>query len=496
MRCRVALGFLLALAPSPPGWTEELNVEGTISSYLARDLDGDGYLEILASYAEGGQRTLGVFRGGKSFAKQPDARYPVDPQAVAYTLADLGPDPGLELVLLSRSSVVAGSFARAGQDPGAGAREYQKLVDLDGFLAAPSRSAFPAWLARKKLDLDGDGRDDVVLPERSRLRILLGAPADAPPGSPFRSAIALPVAFYGLNDSREERLGKVVEDFAEEDKTPPPILEGANAFPYPLFVDFDGDGRLDVVVKQPGQVLEIFLQREPGKWDLEPSHHLSIPWAKKSSALELVDLNGDRKLDLVQVELALKDLATEIRVFIQSPGQPDLGFTEARQALRVQGFFRRPTLEDVNGDGRVDLSASPYRVDLLEKARSSLVEEVEMTHEVFLGTGDPPFERRPSYLERFLLRTSDLEEGKVGQPILAGRDFTGDGKPDLLFIDGGQSLRLYRQVSSSPLKFEESRAFAERVGDPDNVASRQLDPSPGEEVILQFKRRLEIRRGS
>lgn len=485
------LGALLALTAALC-CADDLNVEGELKSFVARDQDKDGLSELWVAYFSSGQRFLGLFRGQKTYSKAPDRVLPIDEQAILYSLGDYDSAPGLDLLLLSRSHGVLCPLA-----PGDAGGGYRKVVDTDLFFTVPSRHLAPQWLSKNRLDIDQDGVDDLVLPERTRLRILFGAPkkddANAS-GSPWRSTVDLPVTYYPLYDSREERVSKVIEDFAEEDKSPLPIYDGASAYPYPVFRDFDGDGQLDLILKLPGPRLEVFRQSQPGVFSQSPNLKLEIRWAKDSSGLEWTDLNGDRKLDLVSTELLLKDLTTEVKVFIQDDSRADHGFVEPRQALRVEGFFRRPVLADVNGDTRLDLCVSPYRVDLLEKLNQRVVEEMELSHKVFLGTRETPFERRPSFQERFLVKTQELDSTSTRPPILAGHDLTGDGRADLLLVDGGRSLRLYRSVSERPLKFEEVKAFANKVDDPIDVEALSLDNEPGDEIVLRFERRLQILR--
>ena len=207
-------------------------------------------------------------------------------------------------------------------------------------------------------------------------------------------------------------------------------------------------------------------------------------------------MNGDHLLDAVLCHVLLKDLATEVKVYRQSPGKKGCGFLEPAQELRIQGFFRRPDLADVNGDGRLDALVSTYRVDLLERVKKSSVDELEITHEVFLGSPETPFERRPSFQRKFLLRTQELSGGQARPFLYAGHDLTGDGRPDLLFVDNGHLLRLFRGIAGTMPRFEEDTAFSERVEDPKGVEIVDLDGSGGEEVILRYPRRLQIYRGA
>jgi len=493
-RAAVLAGGLLLALPGGAFPAETLDVPGRITSILARDADGDGLQELWVSYHVTGQRFIGLFRGAQAYSRSPERVLPLDAQAILFSVGDHDAAPGLELVLISRSSGVLYPLDAAER-----ARGIQKLFSADLFFSMPERAEAPSWLSRSKLDLDGDGVDDFVIPEKRQLRILFGSRETAgqasPPEARWRKEVVLPVSYYLLTDSDEERIQHAVEDFLEEDKTPAPYLEATGAFPFPAIVDFDGDGLLDVVVKQTGRRLEVFRQASPGEFAAKPHLSIDIPWANDATSLEFADLDGDRKLDAVTSRLLLKDLATETRIFIQDPAAAGSGFSEARQAIRVQGFFRHPRIADADGDGRLDLLVSTYRLDLLDQLKKNAVEEIEMTHEVFRGATETPFERRPAYQERFVLKVREIEGQAEQTPFLhAGRDLTGDGRPDILFIDGGRSLRLFRAVEGKAIRYEEDRAFEERIEVPLGAEIIDLDGRGGAEVILRYEQRLDIHR--
>jgi hypothetical protein len=464
---------------------ETLNVDGEITSLLARDQDGDGLVEIWVSYHKESQRFLGIFRGAGAYSRSPDTVVPVDPQAIFYVVGDHDPAPGLELLLFSRTSGVKYPLAS-----GAAPNDVRRIVQTELFFNMPSRSGIPAWLSERKLDIDGDGLDDLVIPEKHRLRLLFGGME-----SHAWRETSLPVTYYLLTDTREGKIQEVLEDFAAEDKTPTPLLDASGAYPFPLFLDFDGDGRLDVILRQPGFRLEVFRQTASGAFSSRPELSLHLPHLKDASSFDFADLNGDRRLDAVLCHVLLKDLATDVKVYLQAPEKKGRGFLEPAQELRVQGFFRRPDLADVNGDHRLDCLVSTYRVDLLEQLKKSSVDELEITHEVFLGAAATPFERRPSFQEKFSLRIQAISEGEARPFLYAGHDLTGDGRADLLFVDNGHLLRLFQGTAGSPPRFVEDTAFSEKVEDPRGVEIVNLDGRGGEEVILRYPRRLQIYRG-
>src|SRR5437867_2963468 len=180
---------------------ETLNVDGEITSLLTRDQDGDGLQEIWVSYEKEGQRFLGIFHGARAYSKSPETVVPIDPQAVYYVVGDFDPAPGLELLLFSHTSGVLYPLT-----PGTGTKDIRRVVSTELFFTMPSRAGIPAWLSKRKLDLDGDGLDDLAIPEKHGLRLLFGK------GSAGWRAATLPVGYYLLTDTREEKIQAVIED--------------------------------------------------------------------------------------------------------------------------------------------------------------------------------------------------------------------------------------------------------------------------------------------
>lgn len=478
---------------------DEMFVEGRISSRLARDLDGDGLCEILVAYHRDERRYLAVFQGRVPYARAPEQVLPVDPQAVVFAVGDHDPAPGLELVLVSRGSGVIYPLHSSGGS-GSGRGAYRRLFRTDLFFNIPSVTELPPWLSIRPLDLDGDGREDLVLPERDRLRVLMQRGREASGDVRWGRDLELAVRYYLLVDSRQHRMRQAIESFADADggtnglRGMRSILDAAGAFPFPVFADFDGDGRTDIVVKQYGNVLSVFLQTSSGTFPREADVEVELPWAGDVSSLLVKDLDGDRKQDLLASRVLLKDLATEVRVFLQDPDSEGVGFLKPRQVLKVSGLSRRPALGDADRDGRPDLMVATYRLDLLDQLKRDTVDEVEITYQVFQAARETPFRRRPACRQRFPLRTAFLKHGRRRPPIYVGEDLTGDGRSDVLFIDSGSWLRLYRALGGPRIRYQEASEFATRVRDPGRVALLNLDEAPGAEVLLEYETSLRVLR--
>ncbi len=471
---------------------EDLYVEGEITTHLARDIDGDGWSELLVSYHRDERRYLAVFRGAKTYSRAPERVLPVDPQAVLFAVGDYESTPGLELVLVSRSSGVTYPLGSAAS-PGA----YRRLFKTRLFFTLPSVTALPSWLSRRPLDLDGDGREDFVLPESHRLRLLMKRKDDQDDDGDegrWGHDQELPINYYLLGDSSQRRMRTAIESFANANSKTTNLLEAAGAFPFPVFADFDGDGRTDIIVKQFGSVLEVFEQRPAGVFPARPSMRVALDWADGVSSMLIEDIDGDGKLDLLASKLLVKNLATEIKVFLQDPASEGRGFLRPRQLLRVSGFFSRPKLGDANKDGRPDLLVATYRLDLLDQLKPGSADKLEITYQVFLGATRTPFRRRPDFKREFQLETT-LVSGRRNRPsIYIGNDVTGDGRSDILFVDRARWLRLYRALEGGAIRYEESTDFATRVRDPRSVSLFDLDRRAGMEVVLEYPRFLQVLR--
>ena len=463
---------------------EELYVEGQIASYLARDMDGDGNRELWVAYHRDRQRFLAFFQGGASYSRAPTRVIPLDPRAILYGAGDYGASAGAELVLLSRAS---GSLI-----PLTEGATGQRMFKANLFFNMPSGHKILPWLSGEPLDVNGDGLEDFVVPERNQLRLMIQAPRDRGEEVAWAREVRLPIPYYLLVDSRQERITKEVARFAELARDDEAVLSAAGAYPYPAIQDFDGDGLRDVIVRRPRQFVEVYRQLRSGEFELQQLGQL--PWMKGVAGLILADVNGDGQLDFVSSKLLLKELTTEIKVFLQDRDSEGMGFKKPQQVLKVSGFFRRPALGDVDGDRRPDLLVASYRVDLLEQLSEETVAKVEISYQVFLAGKKSTFGRVPVFRRVFTLPTANVRHGQTRPSLYFGRDVNGDRLSDVMFIDRGRWLRLYTAVPGKNVEYEEAKAFATRVTDPEHVALVDLDGKSGSEVILRYERSLRVHR--
>lgn len=178
--------------------------------------------------------------------------------------------------------------------------------------------------------------------------------------------------------------------------------------------DFTGDGKPDILV-QMGPPSSTGISVFPGKGDGTFGDPISSNPGASLNDLQVADVNGDGKLDLVFISFNQGNG----QVFV-SLGSGGGAFGTATPITGPGTVISQLVTGDFNGDGKVDVAAAIYA--------SNAVGSVG----VLFGNGDGTF------------ATSAVTSVGVNSPIaMATADFNGDGKLDLIL--GGERLSDHTQ---------------------------------------------------
>ena len=454
------------------------------------DLDGDGRLDLLLASCEAEResaRRLAVHlrraAGVPCFEPRPDHVLELTPDVVAVAVGDVHPDEGRELVLLS----ARGAYAWR---PRAG--EAERVVRLAGGLELLWQVAEPGaplvWRAGAR-DLDGDGRDELLLPEPEGFRLLWGAGAgeDArtqllrfPDGGPALGPDRRGGSSGARRSGREMEIALRLP--ATEARWRGPLLSLEDELPAPRLADWDGDGDLDLLA-QDDERLHVWRQADGALEEL-PGTSAALPVApRRERGFDLafeardVDLDRDGRADLVLLvtDRHSEDLRTQVLVFLQAAarGAPLFGDEGVPAQLLVLGGLASGTrLVDVDGDGALDLACIAFRVDQIDRLVSVAGDAVDGQLTVFLGRGGR-FAARPDVVERVALGDDPDRDEVRFLP-----DVNGDGVLELLERPAAErlALRLSRRTRAGP-SWSAEAAWTLEVGEDARVLAQE--PLPG-----------------
>lgn len=219
--------------------------------------------------------------------------------------------------------------------------------------------------------------------------------------------------------------------------------------------DANGDGRLDLLVMKRDRLF-VALQNEAGRfgdapdidWPIGPQGK-TYAWDDTRLPVAEGDVDGDGRIDFVVAEVEPKDLTTKIRLYLTEPkGPPE----NPNQLLNVSGLGETPMLIDLNGDKALDLVYLTLRADKMVSLGKASTEEVEATLFAFLfdrkaGT----FARRPDVKDEYSISIlGDLDRDDSGEFTSLEGDFDGDGTRDEIRFENRGKLDVMLGKASGP----------------------------------------------
>ncbi|MGA1522418.1 MAG: FG-GAP repeat domain-containing protein [Planctomycetota bacterium] len=425
--------------------------ERSIHDVVVADADGNGGDDLIVSLRAGdddGREIVWCLRreGTPALRAPADRRLPLPRDVVAFVMADVDPSPGTELVLLSPSRVVAVVWPADAERP-----SYRSIGSFDLLWQPPSpRYAFA--FQEGVADLDGDGLDDLVLPQVGGFGVFVqrrGGDSDA--ATFVQSGLVLPAAvatdrqrnlarFEAQRGSGEIRFG--------DSGQPSFLVEVTHEVGAPRLVDWNADGRRDVAVLV-GSRLVVFEQEEGGHYDADPSAVIELPERgtplfDPSSFADCVDLDGDGRAEFVRASGRTEE--DEVRSVLEvHRGQGGARLAdEADERLLLQGFVSAPRFADVDGDGVQDVVIGSLRTDLVDALAGGGSKAFDAQINVFLGRGGDDalrFRRPVALVHRVEVPTDGLRAADRAL-IEFVSDFDGDGIRDLFVRLGDGVLRV------------------------------------------------------
>lgn len=303
-------------------------------------------------------------------------------------------------------------------------------------------------------DVDGDGRDDVLVPGFGGWLAVLrrggGAaqfPLDAPPQ----------VTVSGDRISYEPRP--------------------------PRFGDMDGDGLQDVVFLLEKEFVS-FLQGPPGRFsEVGRRDPVDAPLATEAqrarwqrddgqvdqSELEIEevetvrDFDGDGILDLLtdrSISEGVFDRRSEYHLYLGRRDGDSVRYgRQADGSISSDGVQFDPLIVDIDGDGRLDLATPSTRLGLARVVGALFSGRISVDLNVYRMRADGDYPDQSDYRTRFKVEF-DLKTGLTRYPAVAIADFDGDGAAELMVQENPDELTVYPGASGEALFSDKPRGMS------------------------------------
>ncbi|MDT8398922.1 MAG: VCBS repeat-containing protein [Pseudomonadales bacterium] len=452
----VGLGLLLKVLPALAQVnyvSSQLALDSNFREILHEDMNGDGRVDLVTSaWTRSGGRELLIYyqQMDGRFAQLPQ-RIEVKTEIIALGFADIRPQPGTEILVLTGTAVFSLSAAIEGY-----VGNLRPLLEWQLIADVPDLQDVEFF--HGVADINGDGYPDLLLPGPEGFAYFAGGPDEsftlvqqfstvdpqarpAPPNSRRRrlfsnleinqeQGIALEVAA-----NRPTPFENFVEPWQAQASTDISLFHSETWLPSAVLAQLDDDGRLDLAYlneDDSGQGrFNILLQGEDGRFPAAPNWQGALD---ARGSIRLRDVDGDGRTDL----LAFRGNGDErsVMFYVNQGGRFDLA--QPTQVLRFSGYDVEAELIDIDGRGKPALAVSYYTVPVAGAIRNPKVVRTQLLYGSQGTEGSQVFSRRPA---------SRLDEDFSVSNVraLAGQmslrfDIDNDGVKDALYITGDGAL--------------------------------------------------------
>lgn len=432
----------------------DLTFRGRRDRHLLMDLDGDGRLDLIVVTAFPApiskylpnfapplpqrlslrdERRIDIFwNSPDGFHQEDRSSYIIPRSARSFTLADVLPAPGKEIIIFDEKGARAAT-PRTKDTEIHGIADFVRICSVPSFFDYPSETSLPDW----NLVIWGAAKagDAPIVPTADGFVVL--RPSPDPPF--LRPAEELNISPIVKTESSNNRYFSVVK-----------------SLPRPFLADIDGDGNVDFFVCDPSGAPQmiVYFGKSGGRFAREaavrPSPSLRREIKSDNLVFETaaaVDLNKDGICDFIVSRtfgnIGLWDtLQTSQLVYFGRKGSA--GFDpRPDQVVSSVGVSIVPRAIDFDGDGYLDILVSSYRTDLLTNVKNAIFNSARVSYFLFLMENGK-YPENPTVERAVDLDFKVLERGGVEPRAYFHGDFDGDGVKDLLAVEQERLIRAYK----------------------------------------------------
>jgi hypothetical protein len=443
-----------------PSTPDTYGMPDTAFGLAVADINGDGHPDLITGAISFNVGLFGSIAGDGLSVRLNDGTgkfgparvYRGEAGMVALVAADLKGDGHPSIISVNQDTNSVTVFANDGAGGfGLGVGGYDGF--LEGVATSPTNAPASADVVA---DVDGDGKPDLVLMERSMLgsfnnmgtvAVMLNQGSGkfgAPIRSPMVSENAIVLDFVLADFRKTGQLDFVAFVFAQTDTGGPALLYAQNigngqfgapvTLPLPSAVvdafgtvavgDFNNDGKLDIAVATPvddtSDELLVYLGNGDGTFK-SPSQTMFASGAE-AQAIFVGDANSDGKQDIFVWLTANGGIGTGLYEFLGN------GDGTLQAGKKVLSTVSQMTMADLNHDGLLDI------IDIESDGSNGVPGGLPPTISIFLGKPNGDFSAPTTYTpysgDLFWATGVGLSDNisKLFAPYLG--DFDGDGNLD------------------------------------------------------------------
>ena len=234
--------------------------------------------------------------------------------------------------------------------------------------------------------------------------------------------------------------------------------------------DVDGDGRGDLVVSNRHEVLVFLGRAAAGFAAKPDQRHVlrrlsetDLVRATGSARVEVRDWNGDGRADLLSSTTrgGLLSANTKTTLHVNRAGTWDV--QKADQTFQFDGGWAATSFDDLDGDGKLEFVEVRLSLKTLELVEILLTRSIDPQLRVYRPAASQPFEAAPAFVRALDLAVSFETQRTIGF-LPALQDLNNDGRLDLIAPSDGNQLEIHLGTPGAALDSQAIRQTFDTTG--------------------------------
>ena len=454
----------------------DIHLPVDVKRYEVIDLNGDSLKEIIVF---GEEKNNGVsvhilWQTSQGFLQKNVQSFVPDARSIICDFGDIVGDNKMEFLMITNSGIIF--YA---QQHNQFILKPKQALKVQSVFRVKPRQALPYWNFAR--NITPQGKDEILVPQFQKTVIYSFADStwqvigslNLPARANIRSLPNLSID-YSLNqifisDCNQDGLADILS--RENDK-------------FNLFFQSNSHH----FSRQPNVVFDMkFTPEEP-------------KYAEETSITSIKDINNDGILDLIANKTAARENLlnpqSQIQIYLGKKDARQLWSLTPDQIIVSSGVQFNEQMVDLNGDGKLDLSIPSIQLGLMRIIKILLTKSVTVNVRLFQMAANDKYPEQPNVIKKFTIKFNfnignDSASGGGIVPVFnVDGDYNGDGLHDLITTIDQRHLDFYfgkpRQIFSSTAN-EKVAVVLPKNGN--RVKVIDLNGNKRSDIILTYQRR-------